>query len=213
VKDLSRFNNFDLIRLIAAAQVMYNHSIIWLHIPQLSAIEGLVDMFPGVPIFFVVSGFLVTRSFVQNDGRLGRSNVISGENCSATHTAMQRGVGDMGVDIGEAGLAEVVRVGREADDARARRGSARARAATSRLRRWELASSARASVECGSRATRSASNSRAAVWSVSMSARRSPLRAVMAEFQAPVGAATSFPTPATNAADLLLSEGRRAENF
>jgi peptidoglycan/LPS O-acetylase OafA/YrhL len=72
VKDLSRFNNFDLIRLIAAAQVMYNHSIIWLHIPQLSAIEGLVDMFPGVPIFFVVSGFLVTRSFVQNDGRLGR---------------------------------------------------------------------------------------------------------------------------------------------
>ena len=28
-------------------------------------------MFPGVPIFFVVSGFLVTQSFLENDSRLG----------------------------------------------------------------------------------------------------------------------------------------------
>lgn len=67
-----RFNNFDLIRLFAAAQIIYIHTTVWLGAPPLQPIEGLVDMFPGVPIFFVISGFLVTQSFVQNNGDIGR---------------------------------------------------------------------------------------------------------------------------------------------
>jgi peptidoglycan/LPS O-acetylase OafA/YrhL len=67
-----RANNFDLIRLIAAIEVIYIHAQDHLGAPPLRGIEGLVDMIPGVPIFFVVSGFLVTRSFVRNDGRVGR---------------------------------------------------------------------------------------------------------------------------------------------
>ena len=53
-------NNFDLIRLLAAAQVMARHIV---------GHFGLEDRFgwlsalPGVPIFFVVSGFLVSASY------------------------------------------------------------------------------------------------------------------------------------------------------
>lgn len=65
-------NNFDLIRLIAASQVIYIHTIDWLNVPQLQAIMGLVTIFSGVPIFFIVSGFLVTQSLVKNDGRVVR---------------------------------------------------------------------------------------------------------------------------------------------
>jgi peptidoglycan/LPS O-acetylase OafA/YrhL len=67
-----RRNNFDLIRLFAAIQVIYNHTTVWLHAPGVRSIIGLVDMFPGVAIFFVVSGFLVTQSFVRNEGHVGR---------------------------------------------------------------------------------------------------------------------------------------------
>ena len=70
--NFDRRNNFDLIRLLAAAQVIYNHTMVWLHAPPARSIEGLVDMFPGVAVFFVVSGFLVTQSFVRSDGRIGR---------------------------------------------------------------------------------------------------------------------------------------------
>jgi peptidoglycan/LPS O-acetylase OafA/YrhL len=58
----SRINNFDLLRLVAATQVMIEHTVGYLRIPRppgwtaLSAIEG-------VPIFFVISGFLISASW------------------------------------------------------------------------------------------------------------------------------------------------------
>ncbi len=62
---LDRENNFDLIRLIAAMQVVVSHSYEHLILP--SKIVGvfikLTTYFPGVPIFFCVSGFLIFASF------------------------------------------------------------------------------------------------------------------------------------------------------
>lgn len=55
---LSRHNNFDLIRLLAAYQVVAMHGSEHLHVP----VPDIFTFFPGVPIFFVVSGFLVTAS-------------------------------------------------------------------------------------------------------------------------------------------------------
>ncbi len=64
-----RHNNFDLIRLFAASQVAILHA---LHIMGVEAsgiwdrILFLLHIFPGVPIFFFVSGYLITRSFESN---------------------------------------------------------------------------------------------------------------------------------------------------
>ncbi|MCU0795008.1 MAG: acyltransferase [Akkermansiaceae bacterium] len=64
----SRLNNFDLIRLLAAAQVVFVHAVG--HTPLLhegpewlrSILEGVI-LFPGVAVFFVVSGFLIAKSY------------------------------------------------------------------------------------------------------------------------------------------------------
>ena len=60
-------NNFDLIRLIAAVQVMLVH-----YYQTYSLDFGLlnfINYFPGIPIFFLISGFLVSMSF-ENTNRL-----------------------------------------------------------------------------------------------------------------------------------------------
>lgn len=64
-----RRNNFDLIRLLAAAQVLFVHAawhldVISFESPVLQVLERL----PGVPIFFFVSGLLISRSFETNSG-------------------------------------------------------------------------------------------------------------------------------------------------
>ncbi|MCO7570115.1 acyltransferase [Pseudomonas chlororaphis] len=65
-------NNFDLIRLLAALQVAFSHTFWWLQVPLPREVEGLLKCFPGVPVFFVVSGFLITRSYVSRQrGLLG----------------------------------------------------------------------------------------------------------------------------------------------
>jgi peptidoglycan/LPS O-acetylase OafA/YrhL len=64
-------NNFDLIRLLAALQVLFNHAVGWLALPNLPhPYASIVSAFPGVPIFFVVSGFLIARSFLDCQGNV-----------------------------------------------------------------------------------------------------------------------------------------------
>jgi peptidoglycan/LPS O-acetylase OafA/YrhL len=54
-------NNFNLIRLFAALQVAIVHSAGYLNI-DIQFLKFL-DLFPGVPIFFFISGFLIIKSF------------------------------------------------------------------------------------------------------------------------------------------------------
>jgi peptidoglycan/LPS O-acetylase OafA/YrhL len=63
-----RVNNFDLIRLFAALQVAIVHCAVDLHLrgPIVDVVHSVLRLFPGVPIFFVVSGFLVSRSFERS---------------------------------------------------------------------------------------------------------------------------------------------------
>lgn len=67
MKDSFRVNNFDIIRLFAAFQVALQHSLHYLGLSD--SVQGLnyiLDLFPGVPIFFFVSGFLISRSYENN---------------------------------------------------------------------------------------------------------------------------------------------------
>ncbi len=60
-------NNFDLIRLLAASQVAIVHVTGYLS-PGFSdsALATFLNLFPGVPIFFFISGFLISRAFEKN---------------------------------------------------------------------------------------------------------------------------------------------------
>ena len=57
-------NNFNLIRLFAALQVTVTHSASYLDI-NLQFLQFL-NLFPGVPIFFFISGYLIIKSFRNN---------------------------------------------------------------------------------------------------------------------------------------------------
>lgn len=65
-------NNFDLLRLFAASQVAIVHTIEVLT-PSWgnSLFVQLLKLFPGVPIFFFISGYLISRSY--ENGRNLRS--------------------------------------------------------------------------------------------------------------------------------------------
>jgi peptidoglycan/LPS O-acetylase OafA/YrhL len=56
-------NNFDLLRLVAAVQVMLTHGIAHLKLELPEIIDRAINAFPGVPIFFVVSGFVIAGSY------------------------------------------------------------------------------------------------------------------------------------------------------
>lgn len=60
-------NSFDLVRLFAVTQVALCHSIEFMS-PQYTSTFWfkVFEVFPGVPIFFFVSGFLISRSYEQN---------------------------------------------------------------------------------------------------------------------------------------------------
>jgi len=64
---VDRRNNFDLLRQLAALQVVYFHGLSHLEINVVSTIgmfvNNLLGLFPGVPIFFVISGFLVSVAY------------------------------------------------------------------------------------------------------------------------------------------------------
>ena len=55
-------NNFDLLRLFAATQVMLVHVLEHLHLGG-ERVVALLGHVPGVPIFFVISGFLISASY------------------------------------------------------------------------------------------------------------------------------------------------------
>lgn len=64
-------NNFDLIRLFAALQVVHVHLIVIFGVQVADAHKLLfkfLGFFPGVPIFFFISGFLISRSWVNSKG-------------------------------------------------------------------------------------------------------------------------------------------------
>ncbi|HEY6454243.1 MAG TPA: acyltransferase [Steroidobacteraceae bacterium] len=60
-----RINNFDLLRILAALQVVMGHSAWHLGIAQPNW-WWLVDAFPGVPVFFMISGFLISASYERS---------------------------------------------------------------------------------------------------------------------------------------------------
>lgn len=59
-------NNFDLLRILAASQVMVAHSFHHLGLDTESAWFQWLDRFPGVPVFFIISGFLVSASLERS---------------------------------------------------------------------------------------------------------------------------------------------------
>jgi peptidoglycan/LPS O-acetylase OafA/YrhL len=63
-----RRNNFDVIRLVAASQVVLFHGLEHLGPPGVthSVFGEALSWFPGVPIFFVVSGFLISLSYERS---------------------------------------------------------------------------------------------------------------------------------------------------
>lgn len=61
-----KLNNFDLIRIIAATQVMIIHTLSHLDMGSYWWAQGL-KFFPGVPIFFVTSGFLISASLERSN--------------------------------------------------------------------------------------------------------------------------------------------------
>lgn len=68
---ISRKNNFDLIRLIAAFQVLIWHGAVHLDVSEkLYDILVVLYHFPGVPIFFTISGFLISFSLERNNFQL-----------------------------------------------------------------------------------------------------------------------------------------------
>ncbi|WP_437810444.1 acyltransferase family protein [Sorangium sp. So ce1078] len=66
VRVSTRENNFDLVRILAAVQVAIFHASAHLQLPPegvWAQLARVFQVFPGVPIFFVVSGFLISASY------------------------------------------------------------------------------------------------------------------------------------------------------
>jgi peptidoglycan/LPS O-acetylase OafA/YrhL len=67
LKDTFKINNFDIIRLLAALQVVFHHTVSHLNIDASNMfLFKISSYFPGVPVFFFVSGFLISKSFEKN---------------------------------------------------------------------------------------------------------------------------------------------------
>jgi len=60
-------NNFDLLRLLAATQVVFDHYFQHLNISLTQQQQAWLYLLPGVPVFFVISGYLISASYERND--------------------------------------------------------------------------------------------------------------------------------------------------
>lgn len=65
--EATRDNNFDLLRIVAALQVTLVHANE--HLKLHSQVIDVLQIFPGFPIFFVISGFLVSASYERSSLR------------------------------------------------------------------------------------------------------------------------------------------------
>ena len=66
---IDKINNFNIIRLLASIQVVVFHGLEHLHIDSIWLNffnRHFLRFFPGVPIFFFISGFLIYWSFERN---------------------------------------------------------------------------------------------------------------------------------------------------
>jgi len=61
-----KINNFDLIRIVTAVLVLTNHSLSHLNIEPYWWYT-IIQKFPRVPMFFVMSGYLLSASFERNN--------------------------------------------------------------------------------------------------------------------------------------------------
>ena len=66
IESRSTRNNFDLIRLLAASQVAITHSAE--HLNLHSWVFDALRFFPGAPIFFFISGYLIYASYANIKG-------------------------------------------------------------------------------------------------------------------------------------------------
>lgn len=64
-KEAFRVNNFDLIRLFAAGEVAVRHTLDRFGM-QDNWLSQWTSWLPGVPIFFFISGFLISKSYESN---------------------------------------------------------------------------------------------------------------------------------------------------
>ena len=65
----NRHNNFNVIRFFAAVMVIYGHMCSLIGIGQFSVMKQAVSGL-GVKIFFVISGYLITKSFLSDSNAL-----------------------------------------------------------------------------------------------------------------------------------------------
>ena len=62
-----KVNNFDLLRLMAATEVIFDHYYEHLKLPLSHTALKVIYLFPGVPVFFVLSGYLISASYERNN--------------------------------------------------------------------------------------------------------------------------------------------------
>lgn len=84
-------NNFDLIRLVAAAEVAVLHVLSYLtpalyraHYGFWAVLVALLNFFPGVPVFFFISGFLISRSYE----RTATTGIYAANRCLRIYPAL-----------------------------------------------------------------------------------------------------------------------------
>jgi len=68
---MSHSNNFNLIRLLAALAVVFTHYYHYFDSVDSTInlyIKYLLSLFPGVPVFFIISGYLISISFSSTKG-------------------------------------------------------------------------------------------------------------------------------------------------